>query len=97
MKGWVISLVGSTRDAIHVYVGFFCLVASLTILRVPLTSYRSLAFGAAVSCLMEALDLRVQFVTGGPSRWAGSLHDLVNTNLIPFFLVILSRKGWVRA
>lgn len=85
-----LSVLPLTKDAIHVYVGFLCLLVALIVLRRKLTSFWALAPGLVVSLVMELLDLRDGF------RLAESAKDLVNTNLIPLLLVLLARWGAIR-
>lgn len=84
-KLWWLAIVPLTKDAIHVYIGFFCLLVSLIVLRRHLTSYQSLLLGLLVSLGMEVLDLRDGY------GWGASAKDLINTNLLPFVLVTLAR------
>jgi hypothetical protein len=44
---------------------------------------------------MEAVDLRDGF-REDQVNWAASLHDLVNTNLIPLVIVLLARRKRLR-
>ena len=85
-----LSVLPLTKDAIHVYIGFLCLLVALIVLRRKLTSFWALAPGLAVSLVMELLDLRDGF------DLAASAKDLVNTNLIPLLLVLLARWGAIR-
>jgi hypothetical protein len=41
---------------------------------------------------MEALDLRDGLREDHQWNWASSLHDLINTNLIPVVIVWLARR-----
>lgn len=84
-KLWWLAVVPLTKDAIHIYIGFLCLLVSLIALRRRLTSYQSLILGLLVSVGMEILDLRDGY------GWAASAKDLINTNLLPFVLVTLAR------
>ena len=84
-KLWWLAVLPLTKDAIHIYIGFLCLLVALILLRRRLTSYWALAPGLLVSIVMEILDLRDGY------NWAASAKDLVNTNLIPFLLVTLAR------
>lgn len=84
-KLWWLAVLPLAKDAFHVYIGFLCLLVSLIVLRLPLSSFRALALGLFVSLLMEALDLREGYTIGESAK------DLVNTNLIPFVLVLLTR------
>ena len=84
-KLWWVSVLPLTKDAIHVYIGFLCLVFALVVLRRKLSSFWALVPGLLVSLGMEYFDLRDGF------GWAASVHDLINTNLIPLLLVLLAR------
>ncbi|HEX4959872.1 MAG TPA: hypothetical protein VF173_03465 [Thermoanaerobaculia bacterium] len=84
-KLWVLAILPLTKDAIHVYVGFVCLLGALIVLRRRLSSFQALIPGLVISIAMEVLDLRDGF------PWPASVHDLVNTNLLPFVLVTLAR------
>ena len=84
-KLWWLSVLPLTKDAIHIYIGFLCLVFALVALRRKLTSYWALAPGILVSLTMEYFDLRDGF------GWAASAKDLVNTNLIPLLIILLAR------
>ncbi|HYH44114.1 MAG TPA: hypothetical protein VEG34_00380 [Thermoanaerobaculia bacterium] len=86
----LMSVLPLTKDAIHVYIGFLCLLVALIVLRRKITSFWALAPGVVVSLAMEAFDLRDGFTL------AESAKDLVNTNLIPLLLVLLARWGALR-
>jgi hypothetical protein len=84
-KLWVMAALPLTKDAIHVYIGFLCLLVALIVFRRRLTSYWALVPGLIVSLTMEIFDLRDGY------DWAASVKDLINTNLMPFVLVTLAR------
>jgi hypothetical protein len=84
-KLWWISVLPLTKDAIHIYIGFLCLLLALILFRRKLGSFTALIPGLLVSLTMEALDLRDGFAL------SESIKDIVNTNLIPFLLVLLAR------
>ncbi|HEX9940494.1 MAG TPA: hypothetical protein VGG03_00645 [Thermoanaerobaculia bacterium] len=84
-KLWLLAALPLTKDAIHVYIGFLCLLVALIVFRRKLTSYQALVPGLLVSITMEVFDLRDGY------GWTASVHDLVNTNLMPFVLVTLAR------
>ena len=89
-KLWLLAAVPLTKDAIHVYIGFLCLVFALVALRRKLTSFWALVPGILLSLMMEYFDLRDGF------GWAASAKDLVNTNLIPLLLILLARWRAIR-
>jgi len=85
LKLWLLAALPLTKDAIHVYIGFLCLLGALIVLRRRLTSYQALLPGLLISVTMEVFDLRDGY------GWTASVHDLINTNLMPFVLVTLAR------
>src|SRR5512147_3187044 len=85
LKLWLLAALPLTKDAIHVYIGFLCLLVALIVLRRRLTSYWALLPGVLVSVTMEFFDLRDGY------GWTASVHDLINTNLMPLVLVTLAR------
>ena len=84
-KLWWLAVLPLTKDAIHIYIGFLCLLIALIVFRRRLTSYWAVVPGLVVSVLLEILDLRDGY------DWVASAKDLVNTNLIPVVLVTLAR------
>ncbi len=84
-KLWVLAIIPLTKDAIHIYVGFAGLLVALILFRRRLSSYQALIPGFLVSVAMEALDLRDGYTL------AASVHDIINTNLLPFVLVTFAR------
>jgi hypothetical protein len=96
LKLRILDYVPISRDAAHVYVGTACLLLTLMIFRAPLRSYRALIPGLVVALAMEVLDLRDDRASLGRFRWEASLKDFVNTNLLPFILVTVSRLGLIR-
>ncbi|MFL6202761.1 MAG: hypothetical protein ACJ76J_26630 [Thermoanaerobaculia bacterium] len=84
-KLWWVSVLPLTKDAIHVYIGFLCLLLALILFRRKLGSFTALIPGILVSITMEVFDLRDGYA------WMESVKDVVNTNLIPFLLVLLTR------
>src|SRR4029077_1562108 len=84
-KLWFMAIMPLAKDAIHVYVGFGCLLVALLLLRIKLSSFWVLVPGLLVSIAMEVLDLRDGYA------WGESVKDIINTNAIPFILVALTR------
>jgi hypothetical protein len=96
LKLHVLQVLPLAKDAIHVYIGFACYVATLAGLRLPMGSWRALLPGFIVSVGMEAFDLRDDWRATGHLRWAASLKDVVNTNLVPLLIVLLLRLRLLR-
>jgi hypothetical protein len=91
LKGQILAAVGLSKDAVHLYIGIGCLLVSVLVLRLAPTAYRSLALGLLVSLTMEALDLRDNVHYREMTRAAASAHDLLNTNLLPYLVVVALR------
>ena len=91
LKGQILAVVGLSKDAVHLYIGLGCFLLSILVLRFSPTQYRSLILGLVVSLGMEALDLRDNVRYRETTRALASLHDLVNTNLLPYLTVVALR------
>ncbi len=92
----VLDVIPVSKDAAHIYVGMACLLLAVLIFRAPLRSYRALLPGLIAAIAMEVFDLRDDLVSVGHFRWAASLKDIVNTNLLPLVLVTIARLGLIR-
>jgi hypothetical protein len=95
LKMIIISLCGLSKDAIHLYIGLSCVLATSTLTRRPLRSFAVLIPGLLFSLFMEILDLRDDLNSLGRFRLLASLHDIINTNLMPLVLVLMCRAGWL--
>ena len=84
-KLWWLAVLPLTKDAIHLYIGFLCLLVALIVFRRRLSSYQALIPGFLLSLTLEIFDLRDGYSVGA------SVHDIINTNLLPFVLVTLAR------
>lgn len=91
LKGQILAVVGLSKDAVHLYIGLGCFLLSILVLRCAPTQYRSLILGFLVSLGMEALDLRDNVRYRETTRALASLHDLVNTNLLAYLIVVALR------
>jgi len=89
-----LSIVPLAKDAVHIYIGILALLVATAVLRLPIRSLRVLLPGLALSLVMEALDLRDDLSWLGYLRWGASLKDIVNTNAVPFLIVLLARRGF---
>jgi hypothetical protein len=96
LKLIILKFLWLTRDAVHVHVGFFSLVATLLLVRWKLSDARVLLPGFALSVMMEVLDFVSDYQAGRSLQFLASAHDLVNTNLIPLVLVVLARFRVIR-
>ena len=85
LKLWWLAVLPLTKDAIHIYIGFTGLLVGLLVFRRRLSSYQALIPGFLISLAMDFFDLRDGYSVGA------SVHDIINTNLLPFVLVTLAR------
>jgi hypothetical protein len=85
LKLGLLAVLPLAKDAIHVYIGFLCLLVALILFRRKLSSFTALIPGLLFACVLEVFDLRDGFA------WKESVKDIVNTNLMPFVLVLLAR------
>jgi len=90
LKVLIASILHLSKDATHIYVGFFSLIATVVVFRKPLTSSVVLLPGFVLSFGIEVFDVLVDYLQSRPIRLGASLHDLMNTNLIPVLLVTLA-------
>ena len=91
----VLSVVPLSKDAVHVYIGCTCLLGAAALLRWPLSAFKTLLPGLLLSLAMEAADLRDEW-RERHLRWGDSVHDIVNTNLLPLAVVALARRRRLR-
>jgi len=91
LKNHILAIVGISKDAVHIYIGIGCLLISILLLRLPPTSFKSLILTVLVSLGMEAMDLRDNVKYREMTRVMASLHDIWNTNLLPFLVVLTLR------
>lgn len=96
MKDPILAFFHLSKDAIHIHIGFACLVLMLFLSKKKLSSFYVILPGFIVSLTMEIIDLRDGVVYQGRLNLGSSLHDLVNTNFIPFILVILAKIKRIR-
>ena len=91
LKLRVLDVVPLAKDAVHIYIGFACLLLAVIVLRVPLRSWKALIPGLVATVVMEAFDLRDNRADGIGYQWRASFRDVVNTNLVPVVLVLATR------
>lgn len=82
----IIKIVHLSKDAIHIHVGFFVLMAMLLLSKKKLHQPSILFAPFILSFLMEVLDVWGDLSVGRRANIPASLHDLINTNLIPVCL-----------
>lgn len=96
LKLAIIDFVGLGRDSLHLYVGFVCLFLAVTLWK-DKRSFLVLLPGLVASIALEAIDLRDDMAWLGRYRWSASLHDVVNTNILPLLTFIVFRRFMPRS
>ena len=91
-----LSIVHLSKDAVHIYIGVGCLLATLLLFR-GRVKWKALLPGLVVSLAMEAVDLSDEWRVGHRLAWRASVHDIVNTNAIPVVLVAFLRRRWIKS
>ena len=91
IKTYVAELTVS-KDALHIYAALFIQVATALAVRVPLSSIIPWSAVLALELVNEGLDLLFEkepYI----HRWQieGSIHDLINTMILPTILMLLVR------
>lgn len=89
MKPVIQEFLGLTRDAIHIHIGFFCYFVAYLMFKKKRNSALLLLPGFVFSVLMEIKDNYDSISIHRGLNIPASLHDIVNTNLIPVMVFIL--------
>jgi hypothetical protein len=93
LKMGLIYVTGLEKDALHIYAGISIYLLSLLILRryTVRSGVLALLITTLIALMAEVLDLRYTLMARGQLHWAASLHDLINTCLLPYTLFALSK------
>lgn len=92
----IIGIVQLSKDAIHIHVGFFALMATLLLTRKKMHQASVLLGPLILSSMMEILDIWGELSVGRRANIPASVHDLINTNLIPVVLYFWARREQLR-
>jgi hypothetical protein len=87
----VVAATGLSKDALHIYVGFFVLLAAALLFRRSLKSIVPLIAVFVVATLGELLDALDDVSSLGHWRFGASVHDVVNTLFWPVVLCLVLR------
>jgi len=81
------------KDALHIYAALVVQVLAASLLKKPLSSWVPWLAVLAVALVNEAGDILLDETEPQIRQWQieGSIHDLVNTMLLPTFLLLLVR------
>ena len=92
----IISITGLAKDALHIYVGFsiylICLFVSRSFFnRQSKRQLFALAVTTSAAILGEVFDTYLNIKASEGIKVGASIHDLINTCLIPYVLYALNR------
>jgi hypothetical protein len=87
----LVSVLGLSKDALHVHTGLAVFLLAALVFRKPLGSPLPLALVFLAALAGEALDLRDDVTSLGYWRWRSSLGDIANTVFWPVVLWLLAR------
>jgi hypothetical protein len=87
----IVSALGLSKDALHIYVGLLVFFAAVAILRKSLRSLIPLVLVLAIAVLAEAFDARDDIADLGHWRIKASIRDILNTMFWPAILCVLAR------
>jgi hypothetical protein len=87
----IVSTLGLSKDALHIYVGLLVFFATAVTLRKSLRSLIPLTAVLAIAILAEAFDARDDIADLGHWRVNASIHDILNTMFWPSFLCLLTK------
>jgi hypothetical protein len=85
LKLILLSIIPISRDAFHIYIGFFVFVGCILIYKGKL-KWKCLIPVFIIAIGIEVLDLKDDYYYYGFPRWSSSLHDVLNTVFIPLVL-----------
>lgn len=92
---WKRDLVGITdldRDALHIYIGVGIQIAAAMLARRKLGDWLPWLVVLIVACLGEVADVNADWWPSPVMQIGKSVHDLVNTMIMPSLLMIASRR-----
>jgi|SRR5665647_676218 len=90
LKIHVLRFFSLSHDAAHIYVGFLTYLVTILYLKGKKPGWKALIPCFVVSIVMELFDLRDHYAVYADFRPMSHLHDIINTNFIPFLLVLVA-------
>lgn len=93
LKMGLVYATGLEKDALHIYAGVSIYLFCLLLLRryTVKSGVLALLVTTAIALMAEVLDLRYTLMANDQLYWAASLHDLINTCLLPYMLFALNK------
>ncbi|MES2507776.1 MAG: hypothetical protein V4599_13805 [Verrucomicrobiota bacterium] len=91
LKLTLVSVLGLSKDALHIHVGLGVFVAACVLFRRSPGAWLPWGLAVAAACAGEVVDMRDDLASLGHWRWLASLHDVVNTVVWPTVFFGLAR------
>ncbi|OVE80877.1 hypothetical protein BVY03_05295 [bacterium K02(2017)] len=85
-KSLMVQVLGLSKDAIHVHVGVLLFLFWAIIFKKPLSHKGNLIPVFMIALGMEIMDLSHDYLALVSIDWVGSLHDLINTVILPVLI-----------
>ena len=89
----IVSVIGLSKDALHIYVGLTVYLLATLALRHRARTLWPVLLVFLIACMGEVVDMRDDIRSLGYWRWPASLHDVVNTVFWPLVLFAFARKA----
>lgn len=90
-KFWLVTTLGLSKDALHVYVGLIVFFAAALVFRLPLRDVRPLAAVLLAAVAGEVWDIQEAAGLGRVQHLADNWHDIWNTMFWPTAIFLLAR------
>jgi hypothetical protein len=87
----LVSVLGLSKDALHVYTGMIVFLFCVILFRRPRHRWWPVVIVLLLAMLGELLDMRDDIGSFGYWRWDASLRDVINTSLLPVATRLMMR------
>ena len=91
LKLWAVDVTGLEKDALHIYVALVVFVAANLVFGWKAREGKAILVVLIVAVANEVADIRYNLRVENDPYLSGSLHDIVNTMILPVVLVALAR------
>lgn len=95
LKDLLVTLMGLSRDSLHANLGILIFLAAGVVFRKPLGHWIPIAAVVLLELVNEMFDRARDITYLGYWDWAESVHDMLNTTLLPAIIFLMIRYGIV--
>lgn len=92
LKIFLLDHISLSKDGFHIFLGFGIYLMVSSLLKIKLSSYKSLAAPVVLGILLEAIDIRDTLVYGERLVLLGNLKDIVTTSFLPLLTTVYLRR-----